>query len=417
MDHLTFTSPVEDPLIELEVRVKTGSPNDITFEQTDEKIHINCPGDCKISVPRQARLRILRLNGNGTIKAVEGELEVQTVNGEFELRSTGPASIQLVRGNLEAKNILGSLEVKQVDGNLVIRDVQGDFVAGKVNGNLVLDDVDGSVNAHVNGNATLRLDPAPGEDYEVDANGNITCSLASDASAQLEVTRAGGRVIVALAGVADSRSSTAPYSLTLGDGDARIVFSAGGNVFLNSQAPDWNGMPEMEFGADFGSSAGMFADQITRQIESQMHMLEQQLTSQLANLSVTLGSAGMTSEQIERIQERARQAGERVSARAQEKINQAQERLEHKLAQVQRHAERQARVAEARARAAQERAHHREHRAWRGMGPEPPTPPAPPQEPVREEERLVILRMLQDKKISLQEAESLLAALEGRESE
>src|SRR3990172_8736431 len=276
MDHLTFTSPVEDPLIELEVngelsikggdelevRVKTGSPNDITFEQTDEKIHINCPGDCKISVPRQARLRILMLNGNGTIKAVEGELEVQTVNGEFELRSTGPASIQLVRGNLEAKNILGSLEVKQVDGNLVIRDVQGDFVAGKVNGNLVLDDVDGSVNAHVNGNATLRLDPAPGENYNVDANGNITCSLTSDASAQLEVTRAGGRVVVALAGVADSRSSTAPYSLTLGEGDARIVFSAGGNVFLDSQAPDWNGMPEMEFGADFGSSAGMFADQI-----------------------------------------------------------------------------------------------------------------------------------------------------------
>jgi hypothetical protein len=49
--------------------------------------------------------------------------------------------------------------------------------------------------------------------------------------------------------------------------------------------------------------------------------------------------------------------------------------------------------------------------------PVPPIPPMPPRggvDPVTDDERLVILKMLQDKKISLQEAEKLLAALEGK---
>jgi hypothetical protein len=46
--------------------------------------------------------------------------------------------------------------------------------------------------------------------------------------------------------------------------------------------------------------------------------------------------------------------------------------------------------------------------------PIPPVPPVPPNEPVSDVERLAVLRMLQEKKISLEDAEKLLAALEGK---
>ena len=42
-----------------------------------------------------------------------------------------------------------------------------------------------------------------------------------------------------------------------------------------------------------------------------------------------------------------------------------------------------------------------------------PTPPGPPSEPVAEEERLAVLKMLAEKKITAEQAEQLLAALEG----
>jgi hypothetical protein len=46
--------------------------------------------------------------------------------------------------------------------------------------------------------------------------------------------------------------------------------------------------------------------------------------------------------------------------------------------------------------------------------PVPPIPPTPPADPVSDEERMVILRMVEQGKISVGDAEKLLAALEGK---
>ena len=51
---------------------------------------------------------------------------------------------------------------------------------------------------------------------------------------------------------------------------------------------------------------------------------------------------------------------------------------------------------------------------WGAKVERPVAPPPPPSEPVSDEERLSILKMLQEKKISREEAEKLLAALEGK---
>jgi hypothetical protein len=45
--------------------------------------------------------------------------------------------------------------------------------------------------------------------------------------------------------------------------------------------------------------------------------------------------------------------------------------------------------------------------------PKPPTPPVPPTEPVSDDERMSILKMLAEKKITAEQAEQLLSALEG----
>ena len=426
MDRMTLEATSGDLLVELEVHgdlsvkghdvlevsVKTGSPENTVLEKTEAGITLVCPDDCKVIVPREARLFLKKVDGDAGIKAVEGDIEVKEVNGSLRLRSVGDLLIQTLRGNLEGKNIMGSMEIKNILGNLLIRDVQGDFSAENVSGNLVLDDVDGSVSATAKGNATLRLDPAPGADYEVNAQGNITCSLPADASVEIEVSKA-SQIQVNISGVQEGRVDV-PYSLTLAEGDAHLVLKAGGQVMLNSQAPDLNFMPDIEIGEDIGSVGAAFAEQVTRQIEIQMQNFGQQLNSQLANMNITLGAAGFNQEQIDHFQERAHAASQLASERVQEKLSQAQERLERKLEQAERKAERQARASEARAHAATERARHREQRVSRGYSTRPGEPEAF-HDPVSDEERLLILKMLQEKKISMEDAESLLSALEGKE--
>ena len=150
----------------------------------------------------------------------------------------------------------------------------------------------------------------------------------------------------------------------MGSGAAKIVLSAGGDIRLTNQAN------AAESAEEFGNFAGLnfdwsgFGERISRQVER------------------------ATGQAAKRAGEAARRA-ERLAADAAQR--------------AERHAERQA-------------------RRWRGnvnvgpwdFGPKGvPKPPAPPSEPIADEERMAILKMLQDKKITSEQAEQLLRALEG----
>lgn len=411
---------------EAELIVKA-EPESLEIVQLENDFTITCHTDCDLRTPMGSSLLLKTVHGNAVIKAVEGELQIDEVHGDLILRSVGQVTAGEVNGNVEAKNVMGSFTIKDVDGNLTLRDVQGQVTATTVAGNLHLDDVDDSIEASSEGNAVLRFDPTPGGKYAIQAGGNIMISLPEDASASIEIVEA-NRIILNMPDLAASAPVTAPHTLTLGEGDADIRLEAGGSLMLHSQGPRWDVSSELEGIHEIDHAALDIAEQVTRQIESQMAMLEQQLNSQLSTLPGILGSRGLSPEQMERIQQRAREAGERATERAQEKMRQAQERLARKLEAAQERAEARARIAEQRMRMSEERMARRERRGIRfpvppvpPMPPVPPisphpfAPPRPPSDPVTENERLTVLRMLSEKKISLAQAQRLLDALEGKE--
>jgi hypothetical protein len=393
---------------EFEVMAKSDNPEDLSLESRDDQVVIRSTGNCSVRVPRDAIVQIQAVHGNAVIKALDGDLSIDLANGDLELRSVGKINIGMVNGNVAAKNVDGDLKIDHANGDVSARGVQGDFmVTGKVSGNLNLSDVGGSATVSADGNITLRLDPAPGHQYEFTCQGNLFCRLSEEASVEISVPKA-AQVMVDLPGIHASAPVQTPYALTLGEGDAKITLSADGNVILDTHAPDW-GMED--FDIDVGSEVEGMADavsqQISQQVESQMRMIEEQLNAQLSSLSMKLSAAKLTEDQARRIEERAREASQRATERAQERVRRAQDRIELKLAAAQRKME--------------QRSHAREHAAHHGRHdfsfnfPTPPTPPTPTGEPVSEEERLIILRMLEQKKITMEQAEELLSALEAKE--
>jgi hypothetical protein len=387
---------------EQEVVVQCSSEQDPTLQQDDDEIKIACRDNCSVQVPYAASLRVENVSGNAVFKSLEEEMTLEQVSGNLTLRSIGPVTIARVRGNLVAKNISGDLELDSMDANVTVRDVQGNFiVADEVRGNLKLDDIDGDASARARGNITVRLDPSPGNTYAFEADGNLNCRIPTDTSAAVTIHEA-SKISIKLPGIASSHPE-APFSLTLGEADAKLNLSARGNVILGSQVGDW-GFEDFDLGftedlEDFDK----IADQINQQIEAQMEMLEHSLESQLEGLTTVLSESGISPERADQIAERARLA----SQRAEEKMQRAQEKLQRKLEAARRRAERRTRSAE---RAARDRRKRAETFEWT------PPEPKPKTEPVTDEERLMILQMLEQGKISLEEAEQLLEALEGKEA-
>jgi hypothetical protein len=174
-------------------------------------------------------------------------------------------------------------------------------------------------------------------------------------NANATVTMQGDEIDVEWPGVEEDSEATERV-VTLGSGSAKIVLTAGGDVRLTNKANAG------ESAEEFGNFAGLNFDW-----------------------------SGF---------------GERISRQVEQATSRAAKRAEEAARRAERHAERQAR----RFKGGLEVGRWNWDFGAKGM----PTPPgAPKADPVSDEERMAILKMLQDKKITSEQAEQLLKALEG----
>jgi hypothetical protein len=386
--------------------IVNAEPDDLKIEQLDDKIRLDCEGDCLMRVPQGASVQVEKVEGDAVFKFLDGDLTAGVVHGSMEVRQAAGVQVETVHGHLAARRLSGDLKAKNVYGHAELRDLEGGCWLEQAAGNLDLRDVEGEIHAQTHGNARVRLSSMSGEQYSIQADANVHCHIPEEVSLKLEITSGAQLIRLKLPdGTQNLRQEKA--ELSLGEGQASMKLVAGATVSLLSQQADWLEM-DSEFGGrhihlpdDFGVT---IAKEVESQIQAQLEGMNQQINEQMARLSVQIGRAGVSEEEKERILERSRQASERATARAQEKMRRAQEKLERKLEAAQRRQETPSRG----------------RRSWGAdfsFSSTPPTPPTTPAAPVSEEERMMILRMLEQKKISLEEADRLLAALEGKEKE
>lgn len=380
-----------------EVLVKSAEIESTSLQDVKGEIRLSGEGDMLVRLPQEAQLRIQRVEGNLRVKYLESQLDIEQVEGNLELRDADDTRIGSVEGNLDVKRLTGSLQAQTVTGNAWVRDVEGACTLEEVSGNLELRDVEGDVRAVAAGNANLRLTLLLGSRFQISAGGNLICTVPEESSLRAELTSGAQKIRLRLP-EGKSILSQASYTLTLGSGQADMKLTAGGTLEFESRDGEWTETGGLQIDLE---------EQINDQIASEMEAHAEMLKSQMEVLHERLASMQTPLVDTERIMEQARAASERATERAQEKLRRAQERMQRKVDAAARRAEVKARAAERRGRPAGGFAWNFEWRPSTARQGEPK-----PQ--VSDEERLMILRMLQEKKISVEEAEQLLAALEGR---
>jgi hypothetical protein len=390
----------------------TADPDELEVDQVEDRLTISCSGDLDLRLPIRSTVHIDSCAGDASLKLLEQTLQVGEIAGSLDVRNVAAVHLGSVAGNLSVKNASGDVNVDAVAGNADLRVVLGACRLNNVDGNLELQNVEGEILANADGNARLRLNRLAAGDFTVTADGNIYCYLPEDASARLSMNSDGETIKVRLPDSARTYRQN-QCDLTLGGGGddtaTNMTLVADGAIYLFADQGGWSsgdssftGLPD-----DFGQQ---IARQVESQIQSQMEEVTRNLNEQMEQLSSRLTQAGLSPEETERIVEQAMRNSERETTRAQEKMRRAQEKLERKLDAQRRKAESKAQAADRRSR-----------RSWGFEWPSPPPSPPPPQPPfagrnsATEEERLMILRMLEQKKITLEEADKLLSALESKE--
>jgi len=395
-----------------EVFVKAASPDILKVDKTDNGVRITCQGECILRVPRSATLWVGEVQGSVRAKYLDRRLKIDLVQGSLGMRNIGEVQVGTIDGDLLVKHVSDNLQVSEIKGNAIVCDVQGDCSLGLVQGRLDATEVSGGVTANAEAHARLRLNLVGGREYAIKSGGHLHCQVPDDASLQVDFTSQSSEIQIRLPGKKDDVSQT-NHSLTLGNGDAHMALTAQEAIYFSSQEADWDDLEDID--VLLNEEFTRISDEFTRQIESQIEVQMELLNEHMSRLSETISQAGLSQAEAERLIRQAETSGEQAAARAHEKMRHAQEKIERKLAAAQSKAKKKPETA------GQDDLPHEQRgsqfeRPSGAYSRHNPAAFTPPEDKDLEEERLVILRMLGQKKITLDEAEKLLSALEGKES-
>jgi len=381
------------------VRVDADTEDSVELSKKKDTIILTCDSDCIIRLPFDSTLEIIEVSGEASLKALEAPVKIGTVEGQLLLKNLASVTVNEVNGNLTATHIEGDLSVETIEGSATIRDIDGSFVCENLEGNLSLRGMFIGVSVDGSGNANLRLETVPGSEYKVSTEGSIYCRVEETTDAHVKLHSGSESIIVKISPDGTEIVKGESHEFSLGSEPMAVIeLQAEGSVEFVARGDDESYSRSFDFDFDFADDMSGFADlsnlaeeisaQVTDQIEAQIEALN----AQLSGLSAQINTAAT---------EQARDA----ARRAERKIARTQRQLEHKLEHARRRATLKAKAAAERTK----RLHLR--RPAHGF---PPHLPKEPGEPVSDEERQVVLQMVADKKISVDEAEVLLAALEGQ---
>jgi hypothetical protein len=382
---LHLRGPKADEIIRRPANPETGEGEEVRF---------SAARNCQIQTPLQTSLRAGQIQGNTAVNLLLGTVEIDEVEGNFAANSIGRLTLGSVDGNLSVRSVAGSFVAQSIDGNARIAQVAGDLQLGRIDGNLSVSEVVGNVQSTVDGDVELSLNLSPGQHVQVEADGNITCRIQPDAGVVVRMEADGNLRVKNLGD--QRRDENTCLEFVLGDGGAILDLRADGNILLiggdvrgSGAGAAFDGGVSPEMNEEMARRAAELGQQIAQQVESQVTVLTRELEEKLA---------GMNNEEM--------------ANKIQDRVSSALRRAEEKLAEAMR-------KMEVRAEGRTEGDRRRKGYGWQTppAPPAPPVPPAPPAPPKRkqanDEERMMILRMVEGGKISIEQAEKLLAALNG----
>ncbi|MEW5988368.1 MAG: hypothetical protein AB1791_17190, partial [Chloroflexota bacterium] len=370
--------------------------------ESEKGLTIESRGDLKLIVPVGSTLTAASIHGDLSLKGVEGTISLGEVMGDASLSNLGNVEAGMIHGDLAVHNLNGGLSLKEVMGDTAIRNagpvalgrVHGDLVARYVQGGLSLEENMGEMSLHTisgdvgvtrcHGDASLYnlggltiVQQAMGDvqlygglaagKHSLTSAGNIIVRWPADAP--LNVIATAPRIVNRLTLDKESHEKDT-FMGNLGDGQTTLMLEAKGRVVLKP-TEEHNGHGEKHGDHEFIFTAeveelGRLGEMISARINHHMADLARHLEHKF--------NPEATREMAERMAKKAEQAAERAMRRAEQAMKQARWATEADWA--------------------------------------PQPPPAAKESKVSAEEQLKILTMLQNGTISVEEANTLLQALE-----
>lgn len=344
-----------------DVEIRFVENKKLEIDQTESTITISGNTHCMISAPASTDILVEQVGGNCKIFGNFANMTIERVDGNLQIESIENGLIERVGGNFYLGVVTKGLSVERVGGNLNLASAIVPVQIEKVGGNLFVSGSLRSLECSVGGNINLFIEQVAGTKLTLRAGENI--HIGYKGNLDVNISAKGGGTYNLQMGDSVTKGLLGSINKSFGDGSASWSLSAGANI---------NILPVEK--APFSS--------VSFESMDDAHWEEIAMKIQTQN-DLNFDFSGFNENFSEKIRIKTNEIETRVQ-KAMEKIKQSG------FSDIN---ENGFNVEELGKNAVQSEA-------------------ARASQPVSNEERLLILQMLQDKKITAEEADRLLNALE-----
>ena len=167
--------------------------------------------------------------GRVSLRGVQGKVACDQVNGELHLADVGEVAVSRVMGDLTAESVGGALSCRKANGRATLREVGGSVSIGGVGGDLDVAGCGGSLSAKCGG--SVELADVRG-DVRVIAGGDVRCRVAEAEGGSFKAVCGGGLTVEG--GATMVARGPGVHTFRAGAGKSSYSVTAGGSVHLDS---------------------------------------------------------------------------------------------------------------------------------------------------------------------------------------
>jgi hypothetical protein len=190
--------------------------------------------DCELKVPKGVKVVIDRAYGNARLRDLTGELEINRVSGNLAVQNTWQTSISKVSGNCLVQDIHDSLTVNQVFGNFKGKDVRGDVKIEKASGGIELLSVSSGADMRAFGDIRVSINDNSTAPIKLRSSADIYLDLPINAAGEFHI-KSGARLTELNIGDRKEKVAFHDHVLLLGNAARKFDLQANGKVRITGE--------------------------------------------------------------------------------------------------------------------------------------------------------------------------------------
>ncbi|MEM5776464.1 MAG: hypothetical protein AAGU05_15780, partial [Anaerolineaceae bacterium] len=192
-------------------------------------LHLLFVDDAVIKIPRQSVLVIEKAAGNARVRNMAADVEIRSMDGNLAVQQANRVRIDRVNSSCLVQNIHGRLEIHSVMGNLKGKDCYGMVQAERVMAGVELSALHGGADIRAMGDIHVGFLSESSEPVKLRSSADISINLPFELDAEMRV-KTDAHLTELTLGERKEKITHRRHVLLVGDGRRKFDLEAGGKI-------------------------------------------------------------------------------------------------------------------------------------------------------------------------------------------